>query len=286
MPELPEVETIRRGLERSVVGRRVIGVDVPTVKILRPPYDSPEEFSKYLVGRRVESAERRGKYLILSLENGYSLAAHLKMRGQMRVGLVDALGDDRYVCVRMQLDDGCEWRYVDMWTWGEIRLLPVEASRVAQFVPALASIGPEPLGDEFSPETFRRAAERSNKRSVKALLLDQDVVAGVGNIYADESLHRAGIHPARRAGSVTAEEFEELYAQVRAVIGDAVELGGTASDNFVDIVGNPGKYIPLVYGRSGELCGRCGTTLQRTIITGRGTAYCSSCQPLAENRRA
>jgi len=286
VPELPEVEAVRRGLERSLCGRRIIGVEALIPKVLRPPFDTAETFAAKLIGRRVESVARRGKYLILSLENGYSLAAHLKMRGQMRVGLAAALGDDKYLCVRVQLDDGSEWRYSDIWTWGELRLLPVDADQVARFIPALASIGPEPLGDEFSPETFRRAVERGNRRTVKALLLDQDVVAGVGNIYADESLYRAGINPASKVGDLTAQDLEKLHAQVRAVIGEAVAKGGTVSDNFVDVGGSAEKYFPAVYGRAGELCDRCGTTLQRSIITGRGTVFCSICQPLAENRRA
>ncbi len=279
MPELPEVETVRRGLERALVRRRIVGVEVPVPKVLRPPFDTPESYAEHLIGRTVNSVGRRGKYLILSLDNGYSLAAHLKMRGQMRVGFASELGEDKYLCARMHLDDGREWRFVDIWTWGELRLLPVDTGRIGEFIPALVKMGPEPLTDEFSPGTFREAARRGGGRAVKAFLLDQNVVAGVGNIYADESLHRAGINPMRRVSEITDAEWHRLHAQVRAVIGEAVEGRGTTSENFVDVGGLAGEYIPSVYGRHGENCGRCGTVLQRTIIGGRGTVYCAGCQP-------
>ncbi len=280
MPELPEVETVRRGLETNLVGRTIVDVEVLVPKVLRPPFQNPAEFANKLKNSTVESVQRRGKYLIIGLRNGYSLAAHLKMRGQMFVDVPAALGDERYLCVRMRLDDGREWRFYDMWTWGELRLLPVKPANVGEFVPALASMGPEPLGDDFSPETFRRAALRGGKRAVKAMLLEQDVVAGVGNIYADESLHRAGIHPRRAASSLSDDEFKRLHDQVRAVIGEAVNGGGTESDNFVDVTGRAGAYVPRVYGRHNEPCDRCGNTLQRTIITGRGTVFCAECQPV------
>ena len=279
MPELPEVETVRRGLERALVGRRIVHVDVLVPKVLRPPFDTPESYAEHLVGRTVKSVGRRGKYLILSLDSGYSLSAHLKMRGQMRVGLASELGEDKYLCARMLLDDGREWRFVDIWTWGELRLMPVGLESIAEYVPALATMGPEPLTDEFSPSTFRVAAGRGGGRPVKSFLLDQNVVAGVGNIYADESLHRAGINPMRRVSDITNAEWDRLHVQVRAVIGEAVEGRGTTSENFVDVGGKAGEYIPSVYGRHGENCGCCGTVLQRTIIGGRGTVYCAGCQP-------
>ena len=263
------------------MGRTIVAVDVPVPKILREPFSDPAEFARMLTNRVVESIQRRGKYLIFQLENGYSLSAHLKMRGQMRVDAPDAFGGERYLCARMRLDDGREWRYYDMWTWGELRLLPVGAERAGEFIPALASMGPEPLGDDFTPNTFRMAARRGPKRSVKAFLLDQGVVAGIGNIYADESLHRAGIHPERAVGTISDPEWDALHRQVRAVIGEAVDGGGTASDEFVDIGGRAGRYIPQVYGRRGEPCMQCGNTLQRMIITGRGTVFCLGCQPLA-----
>jgi formamidopyrimidine-DNA glycosylase len=281
LPELPEVETVRRGLERGLIGRRIAGVEVLVPKILRPPFDSPEEFSKNLLNRRVESVGRRGKYLILGLDNGYSLSAHLKMRGQMRVAPPEAFSDEKYLCARMTLDDGCEWRFSDIWTWGELRLVPVGPARASEYIPALANMGPEPLGDQFSPKTFHQAARRGPRRAVKSLLLDQNVVAGVGNIYADESLNRAGIHPERRAGDLSTQEWERLHDRVRDVMGEATELGGTASDNFVNTAGKAGGYVPSVYGRHGEPCGRCGGMLQRTTVSGRGTVYCIGCQPLA-----
>jgi formamidopyrimidine-DNA glycosylase len=166
-----------------------------------------------------------------------------------------------------------------MWAWGELRVFPGGFEQVGKFIDAVSEMGPEPLSQGFSPSTLITSGGASSKRAVKCLLLDQSVVAGVGNIYADESLYRAGVHPARRCGKLTDDDWVRLYSQVQAVIGEAVGLGGTVSDNFVDAHGKPGRYVPEVYGRAGQECKRCGSKLQRIKVCGRGTVFCSHCQP-------
>jgi formamidopyrimidine-DNA glycosylase len=278
MPELPEVEAVRRGLERELVGRSIVDVDVLVPKILRPPLGDPIKFSETLQNRRVESVSRRGKHLILSLSCGYSLAAHLKMRGQMRVAPADAFLDDRYLCARMRLDDGREWRFYDSWTWGELRLMPVETAQASKYIPALIHIGPEPLGEEFTGETLLLAARIRPRSSIKALLLDQSVVAGIGNIYADESLWRAGVLPATLGASLDSASAGRLQGAIRAVLEEAIAASGTISDNFVGVEGSAGQYVPDVYGRGGKECRRCGQMLQRTVVASRGTVFCIGCQ--------
>lgn len=289
MPELPEVETVRRGLARGLVGRTIVGGDVPSPKILRPPVSDPEQFLAAVRGQRIQNVRRRGKHLIFGLGNGYALVSHLKMRGHMRIvnekdfahGAVGAPADgpaDKFLRLAFELDDGSEFRFYDIWGWGEMRLVPDSPEAIARAVPAIASMGPEPLSDEFTVEALRQAAGRHAKTSIKASLLNQDVVAGIGNIYADESLFRAGINPARRVETLTAEEWERLHAAIREILSKAVGGHGTVSDNFFDTSGAPGRYAPKVYGRGGEPCPVCGEPLRSARVAGRATVFCARCQ--------
>ena len=188
--------------------------------------------------------------------------------------------DDKYLALGITVgadQDGepQEMRFHDIWTWGEVRLLEVAE---LQSHPSLAAMGPEPLSDSFTGETLRTSLSRRPKTAVKAALLDQEVLAGVGNIYADESLFRAGILPQRKSATLTVDEAESLAREIRTVLGEAIGDGGTVSDNFFDTAGSPGKYQPQVYDRGGQPCIKCGTTLDRTRIGGRGTVYCANCQ--------
>ncbi|MDX1933946.1 MAG: bifunctional DNA-formamidopyrimidine glycosylase/DNA-(apurinic or apyrimidinic site) lyase [Capsulimonadales bacterium] len=303
MPELPEVETLRRGLEIEVTGRRILGTVVANAKVLKEQTEAA--FRERIVGRWIQQIDRRGKYLLLLLgdadpranlsENGKTsvrddrqhhdlplasplfLCIHLKMRGQLLL-LPAETGLAPYHCVRIRLDDGRDLRFHDMWTWGEIRALTAEE---LAGVAGLAGMGPEPLSKDWSgAELRRRLAKRSG--AVKSVLLDQRTVAGVGNIYADESLHRAGIHPERPARSLTETETERLAEAIRTVLTEAVNGGGTLSDEYTDLAGKPGRYSPRVYDRGGQPCGVCGTKLTRIRLGGRGTVYCSRCQPFSE----
>lgn len=274
MPELPEVETLRRGLERHLTGAVIARTRVPVPKILKGPVADPAAFDAALRGRRIESVRRRGKHLIFALAPGYYLLLHLKMRGQLLV-VPRAQDDEKYLVAAVELADGRELRFHDMWTWGEMRLLDAPALDAH---PPLRSMGPEPFSDEWTPRALRESLVRRPRAAVKAALLDQTVVAGVGNIYADESLFRARISPSRPAGSLTETEANRLHAVIRAVLEEATDGGGTTSDNYVDTDGRVGRYTPRVYDRAGEPCSRCGGTLLRTKITGRGTTYCPACQ--------
>ena len=274
MPELPEVETLRRGLERRLVGRTLGEPSVRVAKMVKGTLSDPAVFSESLKGARILSVGRRGKHLIIALDSGYHLLFHLNMRGQLRVTPADA-PEAKHLAAAFPLDDGLELRFHDTWTWGEMRLVTPEELAAH---PALSGMGQEPLSAEWTPERFSSALARRPKAAIKAALLDQAVLAGVGNIYADESLYRAGIQPTRSAGSLTEPEAVRLHAEIRAVLSEAIEGGGTTSENYVDAEGRIGRYEPRVYDRGGKPCLSCGESLTRIRVIGRGTVYCASCQ--------
>jgi formamidopyrimidine-DNA glycosylase len=210
------------------------------------------------------------------------------MRGQL---LLEEAGGEPgpYHCVTLRLSgnngvaegeggEATDLRFYDMWTWGEMRALT--ADELAEAAPALAEMGPEPLEPDWGGEQLA-AALAGRRTAVKPTLLDQTVVAGVGNIYADESLFRAGINPRRPAKSLSAAEADRLAREIRAVLTEAVEGGGTTSDEYVDLAGAVGRYTPRVYDRGGEPCPNCGTALTRIKLGGRGTVFCGGCQPPA-----
>jgi formamidopyrimidine-DNA glycosylase len=196
------------------------------------------------------------------------------MRGQLLVVAQDA-PDEKYLAAAFQTEDGRELRFHDMWTWGEMRLMT--ADELAAHA-SLAEMGPEPLSLGWTPAMFREALQKRPRTAIKAALLDQAVVAGVGNIYADESLFRSGIRSLRPAGSLDDDDVSRLHREIRAVLTEATEGGGTTSDNYVDAEGAVGRYTPRVYDRGGRPCVQCGTTLERIRVTGRGTVYCPNCQ--------
>jgi len=295
VPELPEVETLRRGLEKDILNRQVVRAVVTKAKVLKEQTETA--FQERIVGRRIERVDRRGKYLLIALiaeradvrspstppsdigqrvalgEPRILLCIHLKMRGQLLLQKADQ-PISPYHCVSLLLDDSMEVRFHDMWMWGEMRALTSE--ELAK-VPGLAGMGAEPLDPAWD---VRSLAPQLAKRSgpIKPTLLDQRVVAGVGNIYADEALFRAGIHPARPAASLTEGETNRLTQTIRAVLSEAVEGGGTASEEYVDVKGVAGRYTPWVYNRGGQPCVICATPLTRIRLGGRGTVFCSHCQ--------
>jgi len=274
MPELPEVETLRRGLARHLTGRTVGETRVPVPKMLKGTVTDAAVFGEKLRGARIESVGRRGKHLIIVLDSGYYLLLHLNMRGQLLVLPADApVG--KYLAAAFALDDGSELRFHDMWTWGELRL--ATADELAAH-PALAGMGPEPLEEAWSPVHLRDGLAKRPRTAIKAVLLDQAVIAGVGNIYADESLFRAAVQPLRPAGSLNEAETERLHRAIREVLGEATAGGGTTSDNYVDAEGRVGRYVPRVYDRGGQPCVSCGAALTRLRVGGRGTVYCACCQ--------
>jgi formamidopyrimidine-DNA glycosylase len=277
MPELPEVETVRRGLSQQGCDAVVVGVGVFGERVLRG--QAVEEFVSRMTGARLGSATRRGKFILVPLSSSVPgadwLCLHFNMRGLLRWA---SAGDppERYDRVSLDLADGRSLRFHDVWGWGEVRALSV-AER--ESVPSLSAMGPEPLGESWVWEDLRDRF-RGRGTAVKTVLLDQSVVAGVGNIYADESLHRAGIDPRLPAGSLSEPAVIRLVSAVREVLSEAVASGGSAGE-YMDLDGNPGRYLPRVYGRAGEPCQCCGAVLERVRLGGRGTTWCPRCQPPA-----
>ncbi len=274
MPELPEVETLRRGLEKHLVGRTILEARVRVGKMVKGTITDPNVFNSSLRGTEILFVGRRGKHLINKLSSGYYLLFHLNMRGQLLMTSIEE-PEAKYLAAAFVLDNGQELRFHDMWTWGEMRL--VTENELTEH-PALRGMGPEPLSESWTVQELSVGLAKRPKTAIKAVLLDQAVLAGVGNIYADESLHRAGVQPLRQAGSLTEAEAERLHREIRAVLTEATEGGGTTSDNYVDAEGQIGRFVPKVYDRGGKPCVACGAALTRIRVTGRGTVYCAACQ--------
>lgn len=274
LPEMPEVETLRRGLVRAAVGQRITGVQVTDERVLKRC--SIGDFAERLTDTTVKAVIRRGKFLLFEMGCGslpsFHLVVHLNMKGSIRRFAAD-VPTQKYECVRVCLSTGDVLAYTDMWAWGGWHF--DDASEYTQ-VSDVASIGPEPLDDGWSGEVL--AGRLAGRRGlIKAVLLDQKVVAGVGNIYADEALFAAGIAPKRQASGLNAAECDALAASIAETLGNAVRLGGSFGE-YVDLDGNPGTYEPRVYGGKGKPCPQCGGLLVKTSIGGRGTTYCPECQ--------
>lgn len=274
MPELPEVEMLRRGLETLTAGRLITEVRVLVPKMVKGTVSEPGDFARHLQGTRIKTIGRRGKNLLFALDSGYHLLLHLKMRGQLLVVPTET-AEAKYLAAALTLDNGQQLRFHDMWTWGEMRLLSAE--ELASH-PPLLGMGAEPLEAGWGVQDLRQALARRPKAQVKAALLDQATLAGVGNIYADESLFRSRVQPVRAAGSLSDQELTALHGAIRSVLHEAVEGGGTTSDNYVDAEGAIGRFEPQVYDRGGKPCTVCGQPLTRTKVIGRGTVFCSFCQ--------
>lgn len=274
MPELPEVETVARGLDAVLPGRTIVGVEVGWHRTVAFP--SPEDLRRRIAGRRVVSVGRRGKYVVLTLDEGY-LLVHLKMSGRLMVVPSEA-PPDPYAHTVFALDDGRWLRFRDVRKFGRVYL-------VDDLLQVTGRLGPEPLAQDFTLDVFRRLLERRTGR-LKSLLLNQEFLAGLGNIYADEALFAAGLHPLRRANTLTAGDQARLYDAIRDVLGRAVAGRGTtlADSGYVDAEGEAGGYQSeiAVYGRTGEPCLVCQTAISRLVVGGRSTHFCPSCQPLDE----
>ena len=268
MPELPEVETVARGLQQRLPGSTITGAAVYWPRTLARP--EADEFQARIAGRRVESVGRRGKYVVITLDRGY-LLVHLKMSGRLFLAPAgEAL--DRHIRAVLDLDGGRQLRFRDARKFGRIYL-------VDELEEVTATLGPEPLVAGFSLEDFGRLLGRRSGR-LKSMLLDQEFLAGVGNIYADEILFVARLHPLRRANTLTAGDQARLYEAIRAVLHRAIAACGTTlpDRNYLDAEGRAGDYQAEVYGREGGPCPACGTPIQRLVIGGRSTHFCPKCQ--------
>ena len=274
MPELPEVETIRSRLDPLLSGRRLEHVAILDERLTRP--EPPDAVAAALEGERVVRVRRRGKYLIIEFESDRHLLVHLRMTGSFRHGINGTLEDDPYLRAVVSLDDGSDVAYRDVRRFGTWDLL--EAGELDGFLGA--RLGSEPLDPRFSAAVLGRQLD--GKRSpVKAALLDQRVLAGVGNIYADEALWRARIHPLQPAGSLRESHVKALHRAIRSALRDGIERQGATLRDYRDPFGSEGGMQDdfRVYGRGGLACVRCHTSIVKTRVGGRGTWFCPRCQP-------
>ena len=280
MPELPEVETIRRQLAPSLEGRRRERVRVLDPRWCEPA--PPEAIEDALRGREIERVGRRGKYLILSLEDDVHLVMHLRMTGNLL--LTEDSEDPPHLRVDMGLDNGQRLLFVDVRRFGTGDVL-LGSDALADYFDS--RLGVEPLSPDFTAEALRALA-RGRKQPVKAFLLNQERIAGVGNIYADEALFRAKIHPLRQVGTLRRPQIEALRAAVVASLELGIDSKGASIDDYRHVDGARGSFQDrfLVYSRAGEPCVRCGTPIQKLRAAGRGTYVCPNCQRRPRVRQA
>ncbi len=288
MPELPEVETVARGLQKSIAGRRIVSVRLGKTDFI----DDPAALEQHLPGRQIEKVERYGKFMLLRLsasgnmdahpQNGVteaaSLLVHLGMTGQLAPSAA-ALPSAKHTHVWFELDDGRELRYTDPRRFGRMAYLTG-----AGLAEELTVFGADPL--LVSAEEFASSI-RSRNAQIKALLLNQSVLRGVGNIYADESLWRAKIHPMRRGSELSEKQAQVLRRVLQDVLRKAIFARGSSISDFLDAEGQPGEYQRhhRAYGREGKRCYRCGAAIQRVIVAGRSSYFCPKCQPAPRARK-
>ncbi len=286
MPELPEVETVRRGLHALIISKVITGERHDTPKGFP---NAPGDVQAFLVGATILDVRRRAKVLLIDLSTEHTLVIHLKMTGQLvyrgeqvfgaghpNESLIGEL-PDRLTRVTIEFADGSHLYFNDQRKFGWMRLLPTLEVPNIDF---MKKVGPEPLEANFTAEEFSARFTRRAKTSIKAALLDQSVIAGVGNIYADESLWGAKIHPKRLVNTITDKEFTQLYTELRLVMNLAIDKGGSTDKNYVNAEGKRGSYMDFAraFRREGQPCPRCGTEIIKFKAAGRGTHICPVCQ--------
>jgi formamidopyrimidine-DNA glycosylase len=288
VPELPEVETICRQLEPEIVGRTIEGVEIFDERWSRP--DPPAVIERGVSGRRIGAVRRRGKYILVELDQGPTLLMHLRMTGNVVVGdrrlggerLYESGPDpDAHLRAELRLDDGRSIRFTDPRRFGHAGLLA--ATEVEPYF--AERLGVEPLGGRLTPELIGRLAA-GRTAPLKSFLLDQRRIAGIGNIYADEALHRARLHPLSPAGSMRPEHCEELRDGIVEALEAGIRKGGSSIDDYRDARGERGSMQDefLVHTREGEACPRCGETIARVVVGGRSTYFCANCQTRLRRR--
>jgi formamidopyrimidine-DNA glycosylase len=278
VPELPEVETIRRQLADRLPGRTIARAAVDDPLLVSP--EDPDAFAAQIEGRRVESVGRRGKYLLVELDSGDTLAMHLRMTGHLhwRPGAPGDGDGERFLRARLDFDDGSSVTFADMRRFGRAWIVPAAlADREGYWS---ARVGIEPLSPAFTGRVLARVLE-GRRGPIKAALLNQALVAGLGNMYVDEALFQARIHPLRPAGSLDADEIRRLHRAIRDRLSAAVAAGGASIDSYRDSLGERGSMQDLlrVHLHEGEPCPRCRTTIRKTRVAQRGTYWCPRCQP-------
>lgn len=289
MPELPEVETVRRGLAHLLPGRKIFAVSHDNPKSFP---NTPADIEQFLIGAKVTEVKRRAKVLLIELDSKYSLVIHLKMTGQMvfvgdqqRFGaghpndsLINTL-PDKSTRVTFEFDDGSRLYFNDQRKFGWVRLL---ATAEVPYIDFFKKVGPEPLAADFTPTEFMVRLQRRKNTTIKAALLDQTVIAGVGNIYADESLWGAKIHPSTLVKNISTAKLNKLFTALRSVLQLSIDKGGSSDRNYVNAEGKRGSYLTFanIFRREGKPCPRCATIIIKTRVAGRGTHICPRCQKL------
>ncbi|WP_066639697.1 bifunctional DNA-formamidopyrimidine glycosylase/DNA-(apurinic or apyrimidinic site) lyase [Desulfolucanica intricata] len=273
MPELPEVETIKRTLETKITGQSFNDVKIFLPKIIRTP--GVEEFKKQIIGKKIKALSRRGKYLMINLSGDMVLVFHLRMTGRLIYCQADET-PARHTHLVLQLDSENQLRFIDMRQFGRLWLVHQNELNT---ISGLKDLGLEPFDDAFTREFIKKELRRKRTR-IKSLLLDQSFIAGLGNIYVDEALHRARIHPERLANTLNAREASNLYSAIREVIKEGIENRGTTFRDYVDGDGRTGEYQELlrVYNREGQPCLKCKKIIKRKKIAGRSSYFCPNCQ--------
>ena len=317
MPELPEVETVRSGLSRLLPGLQIIAVNFDWPKSFP---NAPADVEQFIIGAKIVDVKRRAKVLMIELSTNYSLVIHLKMTGQLvyvanrhpelvsgplplSSGILKQVQDDgrgkqtggtrfgaghpndsligelpdKSTRVTLSLNDGGKLFFNDQRKFGWMRLIPTPEVQNLDF---FKKVGPEPLSADFTWQIFRDRCQRRKNSNIKSVILDQTVLAGIGNIYADESLWGAKIHPSTLVKDISAAKFHKLYGEIVFVLKLAIEKGGSTNRNYVNAEGKKGSYMDFarVFRREGQLCPRCGTTIEKIRVAARGTHVCPNCQ--------
>lgn len=285
MPELPEVETIKRDLSRVLSGRKIVSLEVRKPKLFR---NSLSFAKSKLIKAEINSVNRRAKLLLLEISTGYVLAIHLKMTGQLvwqsAAGKVKSGGHpiinvnkvpNKFTYITLTFSDRSKLYFNDIRQFGYWQL--IERAQIDQH---FENYGPEPLTPNFSLSGLIDSMGKHRRAPIKSILLNQQVVAGLGNIYVDESLHIAGVRPTRRGATIKPKEAKKIHEAIKLVLIKAVKARGTSFSTYIDALGKSGNYwhLRLVYGREGERCFKCGNFIKKIKLAGRGTHYCAFCQ--------
>ncbi len=285
MPELPEVETIRRDLSELVIGKRFAKIEVRAAKMVQP-----RDLSKKILGLKIKKIFRRAKLLIFELSSGQKLLIHLKMTGQLiyrdSIGVIKAVGGhpikhdlqtlpNKFSRVVFIFSDRSYLFFNDVRKFGYLKLVDSTF-----FEKVCQEYGVEPLSEDFSLKNFEKILVRRPKMKIKQLLMEQGLIAGLGNIYADEVCFQAGVRPMRKAGELSLMEIKKIWQAIPVILKKSIDKRGTSADTYVDAWGRAGGFKPylMVYGRDGEKCKKCGTKILKIRLGGRGTHYCPRCQ--------
>jgi formamidopyrimidine-DNA glycosylase len=277
MPELPEVETIRSQLQKLIAGKKISRVEVGLPKMVKLPLD---RFKKTVTGTVIKGVKRRAKILIFELSNGWSMLMHLKLSGRLifrkkRETLKPQ--DQKWNHLIYYFSDASRLFHNDLRQFGYVKL--IKTDELVDFFKK-EKLGPEPLEKDFTLGTFSDILKKKPKAKIKQFLMDQQNIAGIGNIYSDEILFFAGVHPLKRAGDLKPSEIKKIFEGIKKILPKAVSLKGSSIDEYLDALGRQGSYVPelKVYGREGEKCGRCGKIVKRIKIGGRSAHFCPKCQ--------